>query len=267
MARTSNLRLPAGVSVPGWLVAAFLLLPLLVVFPVSLTDQTFLSLPKETVSLEHFRRLFKSVDWLSSAGQSIAIAAASACLAVIFGTLAALGCWRSRSKLVPMIQVLMVSPLIVPPLVYALGYYRLLLKAGLLDTFSGVVLAHAVTSIPYVFITVTASLAGFDRRLELAAKSMGATTYQALRRVVLPNVLPGLLSGAILSFIHSWDEIVIVLFIASRNVYTLPRRIWDGVRYDLDPMMAAAAAVLITLSIALLVVNLLVKSNGSFSKS
>jgi putative spermidine/putrescine transport system permease protein len=267
VARNSNSQLSPSVSAPGWLVAAFLLLPLLVVFPVSLTDQSFLALPKETVSLEHFRRLFKSADWLSSAGQSFTIAAVSACLAVIFGTLAALGCWRSRSKVVPLIQVVMVLPLIVPPLVYALGYYRLLLKVGMLDTFSGVVLAHAVTSIPYVFITVTASLAGFDRRLELAAKSMGATTSQALRRVVLPNILPGLLSGAILSFVHSWDEIVIVLFIASRNVYTLPRRIWDGVRYDLDPMMAAAAAVLIGLSIVLLVVNLLTRSNGSLSKS
>ncbi len=267
MSQPYRLTTPGSLGAAGWLIAAFMLLPLVVVFPVSLTDQPYLSMPKAALSLDHFQRLLRSADWLSSAGQSLGIAMLSATMAVIFGASCAIGCWRSRSKIVPFIQVAMILPLVVPPLVYALGYYRLLLKVDLLDTFSGVILAHFVTAIPYVFITVTASLAAFDRKLELAAKSMGASVFQTLFQVVIPNIRAGLASGAILAFIHSWDEVVVVLFIASRKVYTLPRRIWDGVSSDLDPMMASAAALLIVGSLVLFALNLLITSRNSISGS
>lgn len=267
MSQPYRLTTPGSLGAAGWLIATFMLLPLVVVFPVSLTDQLYLSMPKDALSFEHFQRLLISADWRSSAGQSLVIAISSATLAVIFGASCAIGCWRSRAKIVPIVQVAMILPLVVPPIVYALGYYRLLLKVDLLDTFLGVILAHAVTAVPYVFITVTASLAAFDRKLELAAKSMGASVFQTIFQVVLPNIRTGLASGAILAFIHSWDEIVIVLFIASRRVYTLPRRIWDGVNSDLDPMMASAAALLIVGSLVLFALNLVITSRNSISRS
>lgn len=249
----------------GWLIGAFLLLPIVIVFPIAFTDQSYLSLPRAGLSLDHFRRLLHDSDWLHSAGQSGLIALTSAALAVVSGAACAIGCWRAQSRWVRPVQVSMILPLVVPPLVYALGYYRLLMHVSLLDTVLGVVLAHAITAVPYVFLTVTANLAGFDRSLELAARGMGASTSQTLLRVILPNIGPGLMSGAILAFVHSWDEIVVVLFIASRNVYTLPRRIWDGITTDLDPMMAAAAALLIVSSLVLLAMNLLIGSKRATS--
>jgi putative spermidine/putrescine transport system permease protein len=150
----------------------------------------------------------------------------------------------------------MLLPIAVPSIVYALGLYRLYVDLGLLDTFTGVVLAHSVTGIPYVVITVSASLSAFDPRLEQAARSLGATPGQTVRRVILPNIMPGVLSGVIFAFIHSWDETVIVLFIAGRTVYTLPRRMWADINENLDPVLAAVAVLLIGVTLVLFLYEL-----------
>ncbi|HKO07342.1 MAG TPA: ABC transporter permease [Alphaproteobacteria bacterium] len=252
-------RLSAGMPLTkslGWAVVLFLVLPVTVVVPVSLTDQRFLSLPSEHLSLQYYVKLFTSATWLSSIGQSFVIATAATALAVTVGTLAAIGCWRVNTRATEVVRVLMLVPLIVPTIVYALGIYRLWIALGMLDTYTGVILAHGVTAIPYVVITVSTALANFDARLEQAARNLGASVGQALRRVILPNILPGVVSGAIFAFIHSWDELVIVLFIASRTIFTLPRRIWDGINDNIDPTMAAVAVVLILVTLALLALDL-----------
>ena len=252
-------RLSAGFALTkslGWAVVMFLVLPITVVVPVSLTDQRFLSLPREHLSLQYYVKLFTSEAWLSSIGQSLVIAVAATALAVTAGTLAAIGCWRVNSRATEAVRVLMLVPLIVPTIVYALGIYRLWIALGMLDSYTGVILAHGVTAIPYVVITVSTALANFDARLEQAARNLGASVGQALRRVILPNILPGVVSGAIFAFIHSWDELVIVLFIASRTIFTLPRRIWDGINDNIDPTMAAVAVVLILITLALLALDL-----------
>ena len=120
----------------------------------------------------------------------------------------------------------------------------------------GVVVAHGVTGIPYVVITVSTALAAFDPRLEQAARGMGASLGQTLRWGILARIAPGVVSGAIFAFIHSWDELVIVLFIASRDVFTLPRRIWDGINENLDPAMAAVAVLLVVFTTLLLLLDL-----------
>ena len=240
----------------GWSVVLFLVLPLAVVVPVSLTDQRFLSLPQSHLSLQYYVKLFTSEAWLSSIGQSLVIAAAATALAVAAGTLAAVGCWRLNSRASELLRLLMLVPIIVPTIVYALGIYRLWISLHLLDSYTGVILAHGVTAIPYVVITVTTALANFDARLEQAARNLGASVGQTLRRVIFPNILAGIVSGAIFAFIHSWDELVIVLFIASRAIFTLPRRIWDGINDNIDPTMAAVAVVLILVTVALLALDL-----------
>ncbi|HYB57468.1 MAG TPA: ABC transporter permease [Alphaproteobacteria bacterium] len=252
-------RLSAGFPLTkslGWAVVVFLVLPITVVVPVSLTDQRFLSLPREHLSLQYYVKLFTSEAWLSSIGQSLVIAVAATALAVVAGTLAAIGCWRVNTRATEAVRVLMLVPLIVPTIVYALGIYRLWIALGMLDSYTGVILAHGVTAIPYVVITVSTALANFDARLEQAARNLGASVGQALSRVILPNILPGVVSGAIFAFIHSWDELVIVLFIASRTIFTLPRRIWDGINENVDPTMAAVAVVLILVTLALLALDL-----------
>jgi putative spermidine/putrescine transport system permease protein len=239
-------------NVIAWSVLLFLLLPISIVFPLSLTDQRFLSLPYEAPSLQHYVTFFTSERWLTSTWQSLVIAVFSTVLAVASGTLCAIGCWKLSTRLTELVRVLMLLPIIVPSIVYALGIYRLWIRLDLLDTYLGIILVHGVTGIPYVMITVSATLANFDPRLEQAARSMGANLPQTLRWVIMPRVMPGIASGAIFAFIHSWDEAVLILFIASRALFTLPRRMWDGINENLDPVMAVAACVMILLSMLML---------------
>jgi len=240
----------------AWATVLYLLLPITIVIPVSLTDQRYLSLPYESLSLQHYVNLLTSEAWRGAIWQSCLIAVASTLIAVVAGTLCAIACWRISNGATNLIRALMLLPLIIPSIVYAVGLYRYFGKLDLLDRFLGVTLAHGVTGIPYVVITVSTALAAFDPRLEQAARGMGASLSQTLRWVILPRIAPGILSGAIFAFIHSWDELVMVLFIASRQVFTLPRKIWDGINENLDPSMAAVAVLLILFTVILLGLDL-----------
>ncbi|MDB5370378.1 MAG: transporter permease [Roseomonas sp.] len=258
MDETSNVSRP--VRGLAWAIICFLLLPIAIVFPVALTDKRYLSLPEEHLSLQHFANLFSSAEWLSSIGQSFVIACAATALTVTVGTFCAIGCWRIGSKLADFVRVLMLVPIIVPTIVYALGIYRLWVDLRLLDSYAGLIIAHAVTGIPYVVIIVSTALAHFDARLEQAARNLGANLWQRLWLVILPGILPAVVSSAIFAFIHSWDELVLALFLASRTVFTLPRRIWDGINEHLDPTMAAVAVLLIFVTAGLLVFDLWLRS-------
>lgn len=240
----------------AWAVALYLVLPISIVIPVSMTDQRFLSLPQEALTLRHYGTVLASPEWLGAIWQSFLIAVASTALAVAAGTLCAIGCWRISRRSTDLVRALMLLPIIIPSIVYAIGLYRYFAGLDLLDRFLGVVIAHGVTGIPYVVITVSTALAAFDPRLEQAARGMGASLGQTLRWVILPRIAPGVVSGAIFAFIHSWDELVIVLFIASRDVFTLPRRIWDGINENLDPAMAAVAVLLVLFTTLLLLLDL-----------
>jgi putative spermidine/putrescine transport system permease protein len=208
------------VSAAAWAVAIYLLVPITIVIPVSLTDQRFLSLPQEALSLRHYATVLGSPEWLNSIWQSFLIAVASTAIAVVAGTLCAIGCWRLSRKSTELIRALMLLPIIIPSIVYAIGLYRYFANLDLLDRF------------------------------------LGASLSQTLRWVILPRIAPGIVSGAIFAFIHSWDELVIVLFIASRDVFTLPRRIWDGINENLDPAMAAVAVLLVVFTLLLLLLDL-----------
>jgi putative spermidine/putrescine transport system permease protein len=237
----------------AWMVLGFLLVPAFVVFPVSLTDTAYLALPKDGLSLAHWADFLTSARWAGGLRDSLVIAGLSTVVAVAAGTLCAIACWRAASWLTESIRLLALLPLIVPTIVYALALYRFYADLGLLDTYLGVILAHAAIGLPFVVITVGAALTNFDPRLEQAARNLGATMPQAMRLVVIPNITPGILAGAIFAFVNSWDELVIVLFIASRRVTTLPRLIWDGVNESLSPTIAAVAAGLILVTIVLLI--------------
>jgi putative spermidine/putrescine transport system permease protein len=244
----------------AWAVICFLVLPITIVFAVSLTDRPYLSLPHEGLSLQYYRSLLTSRAWLASIWHSLMIAIASTAIAGLAGTLCAIGCWRISTRASNAVRVLMLVPIIVPTIVYALGIYQFWVDLRLIDSYAGVIIAHAVTGLPYVVITVSTALAGFDPRLEQAALSLGASMGQTLRLVIIPNILPGVFSGAIFAFIHSWDELVIVLFIAGRSVFTLPQRMWDGINESLDPTMAAVAAVLVLTTVALLFIDIAIRA-------
>lgn len=244
----------------AWAIVCFLVLPITVVFAVSVTDRHYLSLPENGISFQYYRNLLTSGPWLSSILQSFVVACVSTAIAGLAGTLCAIGCWRLSNRASNFIRLLMLAPIMVPTIVYALGIYQFWIDLRLLDTYAGLIIAHAVTGIPYVVITVSTALAGFDPRLEQASLNLGASMAQTLRMVIIPNIMPGVVSGLIFAFIHSWDELVIALFIAGRGVFTLPRRMWDGINEALDPTMAAVAAVLIIATIGLLVIDIYARS-------
>lgn len=246
----------------SWLVMAFLIVPMAMVFPLSVTDQSYLSLPRHGVSLAHYAQMIHSDEWISSFAQSAVIGLCSTLIAVVAGVSCTVGCWLLGSRFATWVRVVMLLPLIVPSVIYALGIYQFYIKLDLLDSYLGVIIAHAVTSIPYVVISMTAALAGFNGALLNAARGLGANVFQSLYLVVLPNVIPGVVSGAILAFMHSWDETVIVLFIASRAIFTLPRRIWDGINDQLDPTIASVATTMIVLSLLLLIAYRMLQREG-----
>jgi putative spermidine/putrescine transport system permease protein len=243
----------------AWAVISFLVLPIAVIFPVSLTDTRYLSLPEHGLSLQHWAHFLTSEYWLSGIWQSALIGVVSAAIATISGTLAAIALWRLKARYKSLIFGLMMLPLVVPTIVYAIGLYRYLIDLGLLNSRLGVILAHAVTGLPYVIITVTAALGNFDPRLEQAARNLGATTSQTIRWVIVPNVLPGVLSGAVFAFAHSWDELVIVLFVGGRAVLTLPRLVWEGIHDNLDPVIAVVSAAMIAFTLLLMLAEILLR--------
>jgi putative spermidine/putrescine transport system permease protein len=245
----------------AWAVLSFLALPAFAVIPVSFTDTRYLSLPQEHLSLQHWRTFLSSREWLGSIWQSLWIAAVSTVAAVLAGTLCAVGCWRIASGLSEKVRGLMILPMAVPTIVYALGIYRIYVDLDLVGTALGVVLAHAVTGLPYVVLTVSAALSNLDPRLEQAARGLGASLGQTLRYVIVPNILPGVLSGAIFAFIHSWDELVVVLFIGGRALFTLPRRMWDGINDNLDPVIAVVATAMILFTLLVLTAELSLRAH------
>lgn len=235
----------------AWIFLLFLVLPALIAVPISLTPKRFLSFPKGEFSLRHFENLFTSPEWLSSFYQSAVIATSTAILATAMGTLAAIGLWRITSKYSELIRALLLLPLIIPQIISAMAFYRLWIPLGLLDSYAGLILAHSILAAPMVLITVSASLANFDPKLEQASRGMGASGITTLRRVIMPSIRPGVMAGALFAFILSWDEIVVSLFISKFTVFTLPRRMWNGIRENTDPTVAAAAVVLVGLTLVL----------------
>ena len=233
----------------AWLLLLFLVLPALIAIPVSLTPKRFLSMPKGEYSLRHFEKLFGSAEWMSSFGQSAIIAAATSLCATVLGTLCAIGLWRVSSRCSETVRAFLLLPLIIPQIISAMAFYRLWVPLGLLDSYPGLILAHTILAAPMVLITVSASLANFDPRLEQASRNLGASRWTTMKRVILPSIRPGVWAGALFAFIMSWDEIVVTLFISKFTVYTLPRRMWNGIRENTDPTVAAAAVVLIAITL------------------
>ncbi|MDM7931557.1 ABC transporter permease [Tabrizicola sp.] len=233
----------------AWLLLVLLVAPALVAIPVSLTPRRFLSFPTDELSLQYYRKLFTSPEWLSSFGQSAVIGLSSTLLATTIGTLCAIGLWRVSSRAGEVMRAILLLPLVIPPIIAAMAFYRLFVPLGLIDSYIGLILAHTVLSAPLVLITVSASLAGFDPRLEQASRNLGASNWTTMRRVILPGIKPGVMAGAVFAFIASWDEIVVTLFLSKFSVYTLPRRMWNGIRENTDPTVAAAAVVLMVVTL------------------
>ena len=237
----------------------FLITPIIVVMPLSFNAEDFftftpemLRLDPEGYSLKHYRDFFTNSDWQKALWNSVTIAPAATLLSVSFGTLAAIGLSQSHVPFRRAIMAILISPMIVPLIISAAGMYFFYSRIGLQGTYFGVVLAHAALGIPFVIITVTATLVGFDRSLTRAAANMGANPVTTFFRVQMPLILPGVISGGLFAFITSFDEVVVVLFVGSAGQKTLPWQMFTGLREQISPTILAVATILVVISIALL---------------
>ena len=239
------------VSIVG-LILFFLAFPILVVAIASFSSATYLTFPPPALSLRWYEAYFSNPDWLKPTWISIWVASAVVVLATFLGTLAALGIARLPKALRVVAAGLILSPLIVPGIVVAIGIYYAYSRYGLVGTPIAMVLAHTCLAVPFVVTSVTASLSGIDPRLEQAALSLGATPGATFFQVTLPLIQPGVLVGALFAFITSFDELIVALFISGTGAVTLPRRMWDDLRFQIDPTIAAVSTLTIVLTAALM---------------
>ncbi len=237
----------------------FLITPIIVVMPLSFNAQDFFTFTPEMLafdpagySLKHYRDFLTNPEWTSAVKNSLLVAPVATLLSVSLGTLAAIGLSQSHVPGKRAIMAILISPMIVPLIISATGMYFFYSKIGLVGTYWGIVLAHAVLGIPFVIITVTATLVGFDRSLTRAAANMGADPVTTFFKVQMPLILPGVISGGLFAFITSFDEVVVVLFIGSAELQTLPWQMFTGLREQISPTILAAATILVGISICLL---------------
>jgi putative spermidine/putrescine transport system permease protein len=243
-----------GIRALTLLVMGYLILPILVILPLSFTSGELLVYPLPAWSLRWYREFTTGPMWTQSTWNSLVLAVVTTVVATTVGMLAAFGLQGLRSRLKPVLFGLLALPLIIPPVMVAVALFYYYARLGLVGTFGGLVLAHTVLALPFVVITVAATLQGFDPNLPRAAASLGASPLQAFRMVTLPLILPGVLSGAVFAFVTSFDELLVILFVGSPEQRTLPRQIFSGVSETMSPTVVAAAVVLIAVSLILMAV-------------
>jgi putative spermidine/putrescine transport system permease protein len=257
----------------------FLIVPILIVVPLSFNAEPYftftpgmLSFDSDAYSLRWyedilrngmaapdaphdwawFTDLWNNAQWIRAMRNSFFIGISATIVATVLGTLAALGLSRREMPYRALITSILISPMIVPVIITATGMFFFYASVGLASTYIGVILAHAALGIPFVIITVTATLTGFDQSLIRAANNLGANQTTTFFKVIMPLILPGMISGALFAFVTSFDEVVVVLFLADIEQRTIPRQMWSGIREQISPTILAVATILVMISIALL---------------
>mgnify|MGYP001324824468 FL=1 len=252
----------------------FLVAPLIAIVPISFSVSPFMVFTEgmlawppdpEAWSLRWYRNMIGdcsaevvsstvpcSTKWMVGTINSFYIGIISTAIATALGTMAALGLSRPHMPYKPLIMSILISPMIVPLIITAAGMFFFYARINLVYTFTGVILAHVALATPFVVITVTATLVGFDMNMVKAAQSLGAKPLRTFFKVIMPLILPGIISGALFAFITSFDEVVIVMFMASIDQLTIPKQMWAGIRQEISPVILCMATCLVILSIVLL---------------
>jgi len=279
------------------LVFLFLIAPILIVIPLSFNAEPYFTFTQKMLSLDPtgysmrwydallttgmhtpdaahssswWSDMWQNSQWVGAARNSIIIGFFSTLIATSMGTLAALGLSRPEMPARRIIMAILISPMIVPIIITATGLFFFYSSIRIQDwgiPYLGIVLAHAVLGIPFVIITVTATLVGFDHSLTRAAASMGAAPWTIFRGITLPLILPGMISGGLFAFVTSFDEVVVVMFIASPEEQTIPRQMWNGIRESISPAILSVATILVIVSVLLLTTVELLRRRGERMKS
>ena len=252
----------------------FLIAPLIAIVPISFSVSPFMVFTEgmlawppepEAWSLRWYRNMIGdcsaevvsstvpcSTKWMKGTVNSFYIGIIATLIATVLGTMAALGLSRPHMPYKALIMSILISPMIVPLIITAAGMFFFYARINLVYTFTGVILAHVALATPFVVITVTATLVGFDMNMVKAAQSLGAKPMRTFFKVIMPLILPGIISGALFAFITSFDEVVIVMFMASIDQLTIPKQMWAGIRQEISPVILCMATCLVILSIVLL---------------
>ena len=243
----------------GALTVFFLMAPTLVVVPMSFTASNALTFPPEGFSTRWYEKMVTDPQWSTGFVNSAQVAFLTAILATALGTLAALGTVRGRFPGRSAVNALVLSPLIVPVIIIAIGMFSVFVRWKIAGSVVGLVLAHTALAMPFVVVNVATSLRTMDRNLELAAQSLGAGPIRTFRRITLPLILPGVLAGGLFAFITSWDEVVVSIFLTTARFRTLPAEMWEQVRQVVDPTVAAVSTTLLAVTTTVLLLAFVVR--------
>lgn len=234
----------------GGLVIFFLVVPVLIVIPLSFSSSTLLEFPPRAYSLRWYEALFGSVEWRDAAWMSVKVSVLTTIVVTPLGTAASYGLHLGGFRATGLLRMLILAPLLIPVILTAVGIFYVYALLGLNNTMTGLVLAHAMLSLPFVVVSVSAGLRSYDMAQERAARSLGAPWFRAFWSITLPQIRLSVLSGALLAFISSFDEVIVSYFISGGEYATLPRRMFNALRDQIEPTIAAISTILVVLSIA-----------------
>lgn len=237
------------------LVVIFLILPIFIVIPISFSSAHFLTFPPPGFSMQWYNHFFSNSEWTEALIKSLEVGALTTVLSLVLGTMTSLGLVKGKIPGKGMLQNIFLMPMVVPTIIIAIAVYGFQSKTGLIGTTLGLVTAHTIMATPFVIVTTLSSLRGIDPNLEYAASSLGANPIRTFFRVTLPVIKPAMAAAALFAFVTSFDELVVTLFISGVNVTTLPKKMWDGVRTQIDPTIAAVSSILIVSITAILLIN------------
>ena len=258
----------------AWSVLAFLMLPILVIIPLSFNAEPYftftqgmLALDPDAYSLKWYEEIINDDKWVLAIKNSFYIGLCATVIATVLGTLAAIGLSNPVMPLQRMIMAMLLSPMIVPLIITAAGMYFFYTQLGLAGTYLGVIIAHAALGTPFVIITVNAALSGFDYSLMRASLGLGATPMQTFFKVIMPLIRPGVISGALFAFVTSFDEVVVILFMAGPEQRTIPRQMFSGLREQINPTILAVAVLLVVISALMLMTIEYLRARGERIRS
>jgi len=243
--------------------ALFLLLPIVFIVALSFGSSRWLIFPPPGWTLKWYSDLFADPRWIEAALTSAKIGLVVMVLSVALGLLAAFALVRGRFRGRAVLRAFFLTPMVLPVVIVAVALYAAFLRLGINGTLPGFVIAHLIVALPFAIITISGALETFDPAIEDAAILCGASPWEARLRVTLPGIRHGLFSAAIFSFLISWDEVVLAIFMASPSLQTLPVKVWTTLRQDLTPVIAAASTLLVGLTVVLMIIVALIRKGKS----
>lgn len=241
-----------GARILGLSVLFFLTIPILVIIPLSFTSGVELVYPMPSWSVRWYEDFFSRPEWLLSLQNSLIVGVSTAVLASMLGTAAAFGLHRLPPRVQALLSAMLVLPMAIPVIIAAVAFFFFYAKLNLTSTYTGLILAHTTLALPFVVISVRASLSGLNPDFARAAASLGAPPHRVFRRVTGPLVLPGIVSGALFAFAVSFDDVVVAMFVAGPQQLTLPKQMFTGVRENISPTILAASSLMVLFSVVLM---------------